>query len=197
MSFHKEKGFTLVELLITIIMVGVVSTIFLVAFKSTLFNYLNMQHDASTTTQISTEAYRLATVIRSATDVTSADNNDLVIYAYFYPSDAYVSLLRYYLSTDAKGTRLMADLTPMTSNPPVGTAITSQKRTFTIIDSFYTGNSKPLFEYLNAGGNTLSLPIADLQTVKGIRVNLAAKGTNGSNQTLNVDVSLRNRKTNL
>lgn len=178
-------------------MVGVVGTIFLVAFKSTLFNYLNMQHDASSTTQISTQAYRIATVIRSATDITSAANNDLVVYAYFYPSDSYVSLLHYYLTTDAKGTRLMADLTPMTANPPIGTTITSQKRTFTIIDSFYTGNSKPLFEYLNAGGSTLPLPISDLQTIKGIRVNLAAKGTNGSNQTLNVDVSLRNRKTNL
>lgn len=197
MSSHKQQGFTLVELLITIIMVGVVGTIFLVAFKSTLFNYLNMQHDASSTTQISTQAYRIATVIRSATDITSAANNDLVVYAYFYPSDSYVSLLHYYLTTDAKGTRLMADLTPMTANPPIGTTITSQKRTFTIIDSFYTGNSKPLFEYLNAGGSTLPLPISDLQTIKGIRVNLAAKGTNGSNQTLNVDVSLRNRKTNL
>ncbi len=197
MYSHKQRGFTLVELLITIIMVGVVSTIFLTAFKSTIFNYLNMQQDASATTQINTEAYRLATAVRSATDINSATSNDLVLYAYFYPSDTYVSLLHYYLSTDSKGTHLMADLTPMTANPPAGTAITDKKRTFTIIDSFYTGGGKPLFEYLNAGGNTLSLPITDLQTIKGIRINLAAKGSNGSNQSLNVDVSLRNKKTNL
>lgn len=197
MSFRKEHGFTLVELLITVIMVGVVSTIFVIAFKSTIFNYLNMQQDASATMQINTQAYRLATVIRSATDVTSATDSDLVLYAYFYPSDTYVSLLHYYLLTDTTGTHLMADLTPMTANPPLGTAITDKKRTFTIIDSFYTGSSKPLFEYLNAGGSTLTLPITDLQTIKGIRINLAAKGSNGSNQSLNVDVSLRNKKTNL
>jgi hypothetical protein len=91
----------------------------------------------------------------------------------------------------------MADLTPMTANPPQGTPIVAKKRTFSIIDNYYQASGVKLFTYLDATGNTLSTPIADLQTVKAIRVTVAAKTSNNTNQTMNVQVSLRNRKTNL
>lgn len=192
-----QAGFTLVELLVTLVMVVMVGITFLVIFKSTLFNFINMQADASSSVQLNTQANRVATVLRSVTGINSAAADDLVVYAYFYPSDSYVSLLHYYLQTSGKVTKLMADLTPMSANPPLGTPITAQKRTFTIIDNYYQASGVSLFTYLDASGSALAVPITDLQTIKGVQVTLTSKMSNNANQTLSVQVSLRNRKTNL
>lgn len=194
----QSQGFTIVELLITTVLVGIVSTTFIVIFKSTIFNSINMQLDATQAVDLNTGAQRLGMVLRGVTSITSATSNDLVVTAYFYPSDTYVSLLHYYITTDAKGSKkLMADLTPYSANPPAGSPITAQKRTFTIINDYYAANGVSLFSYLDANNGTLSMPINDLQTIKGVRVALAAKTSSGSNQSLSVQVSLRNRKTNL
>jgi prepilin-type N-terminal cleavage/methylation domain-containing protein len=197
-SQHSSRGFTLVELLITIVIIGLVSMTFIVIFKSTIFNSINLQLDASKAVELNSSAQRVGMVLRGVTGITSATGDDLVVTAYFYPSDQYVSLLHYYITTDAKGNKkLMADLTPYSANPPVGSPVTAKKRTFTVIGDYYSTSGVTLFTYLDASNNSLSLPISDLQSIKGIRVALAAKTSNGSNQSLNVQVSLRNRKTNL
>ncbi len=194
---NNQKGFTLVELLVTFVMIVIVGLTFGVLFKSSFFNFLNMQTDTSATVQLNTQANRLGMVLRGTTLITSATSNDLVLYAYFYPSDAYVSLLHYYIQANGSTKKLMADLTPMSANPPIGIPITANKRTFTIIDNYYQAIGVNLFTYLDAGGSALTLPLTDLQTIKAIRVTLAAKTSSNSNQTLDVQVSLRNRKTNL
>ena len=192
-----QAGFTLIELLISIVIITIIGSTFLVFFKSSFFNYLNLQSDATSTSQLDTQAMRVATVMRGVTGLTSVAANDINVYSYFYPSDAYVSVVHYYLQTSGTTTRLLADVTPMTANPPIGTPQTNKLKTYTIIDNFYQPSGTSLFTYLDSSGNALTLPISDLQTVKGVQVNLAAKGSNGSNQALNVQVSLRNRKTNL
>ncbi len=192
-----QEGFTLVELLIAMILVTLVGITFLTLFKSTIFNFVNMQTDATSAVQINTQANRVASVLRSATGINSASADDLVVYAYFYPSDAYVSLLHYYLQTVDGETKLLADLTPMSANPPIGTPITASMRTFTIIDNYYQAAGVDLFTYLDSNGAALSLPIDELQMIKGVQVTLAAKTSNQSNQTMSVQVSIRNRKTNL
>ncbi|MCA9326899.1 type II secretion system protein [Candidatus Saccharibacteria bacterium] len=201
MSFHKvhdQRGFTLAELLIAIVLIGIIGTTFLVFFKSSFFNYLNLQKDATSFTQLDTQANRVSNVLRSTTDIVSVDANDLVVYAYFYPSDSYVSLLHYYVTSINGVKQLKADLTPMSANPPIGSPITAQERTFVVIDNLFQEPGAALFEYLSSSGSTLSLPITDLQTIKGMRVNLAATtATGGGNQAIHVEVSLRNRKTNL
>lgn len=196
-NLQSQAGFTIVELTISILLMAVIGTTFLVFFKSTFFNYLNLQSDATATTQLNAQAMRVATVMRGITGINSVAANDISMYSYFYPSDSYVSLVHYYLQTTGTTTVLKADVTPMTANPPIGSQVTSRKLTYTIIDSFYQLSGASLFSYLDLNGNPLSLPITDLQTIKGIRINLAAKTSNGNNQTLNVQVSLRNRKTNL
>lgn len=201
MSSRKQRnqnGFTITELLIAIVLIGVIGTTFFVFFKSSFFNYLNLQKDATTFTQLDTQANRVSNVLRSTTDIVSVDANDLVVYAYFYPSDTYVSLLHYYVTTTNGVKQLKADLTPMDANPPVGAPITGEMRTFVVIDSLFQEPGAALFEYLSSSGSTLGLPITDLQTIKGMRVNLAATtATGGGNQAIHVEVSLRNRKTNL
>lgn len=164
-------------------------------FKSNLFSYLNLQADATNFTTLAAQSERVATVVRGLTDITSASSNDLQIYAYFAPTDAYVSQVHYYLN--ASQTELMADVTPMTANPPIGTPITAQKKTYIIIDNFKQSPSTNLFVYLDGTGSPLTMPISDLTTVKSIQINLAVAATPNNNQAMTAQVNLRNRKTNL
>ena len=173
----------------------IVSLAFYTFFKSDLFLYLNLQADASNFTTLAAESERVATVVRGITDITSVSSNDLQIYAYFAPTDTYVSQVHYYLN--AAQTELLVDVTPMTANPPTGTPITNQKKTYIIIDNFKQSPNTNLFVYLDGAGNPLTLPITDLTTIKGVQINLAVAATPQNNQAMTVQVSLRNRKTNL
>jgi Tfp pilus assembly protein PilE len=196
-KLHHSAGFTLVELVVGITLMAVIGTGFVVAFKSYIINYFNLQSDASAMTQINSQAMRVATVMRGITSINSVAANDMVLYSYFYPSDTYVSLVHYYVLTSGSAKQVLVDVTPMSANPPIGSPLTAQQKIYTVIDNFYQPTGGSLFTYLDSSGTALSLPITDLQTIKGVQVNLAAKTSNGSNQTLNVQVSLRNRKTNL
>jgi len=137
-------------------------------------------------------------VLRGTTDITTIANNDLLFYSYFSPNDANVSQIHYYMS--ANGKQLLADVTPMTANPPSGTLITAQKQTFVIVTSWFQLPGVNLFNYLDASGSIMPLPISDLHTIKGIQVNLASptKAPSGTgNDAITIQVMLRNRKTNL
>jgi prepilin-type N-terminal cleavage/methylation domain-containing protein len=194
---HKAAaGFSLVELLIVIVLIGIMSTAMFTFFKSSLFGYLNLQKTASNFTDLASQSQRIAGVVRGTTQLIDAQDNSLEMYAYFYPTDAYVSKVKYYLN--ATSTLLYADVTPMTANPPIGTEITASKKTYTIIPSFKQLTGVKLFEYLNSASTTLAPPISDLFSVKTVRINLGAvtSSTNG-NQVMTIEVSLRNKKTNL
>lgn len=190
-----RKGFTLVELMIVIVLIGIVGTTFFVFFNDSLSQYLALQKDGTAFTGLASQSQRLANVLRGLTDITSESANEITCYAYFAPNDTYTSQIHYYLSSDGK--KLLADVTPMTANPPIGTLITSQTKTFTIISDFYQPDGTTLFGYLNDTGAALTLPIPDEHSIKGIQVNLAAQGANNSDQQITLQVSLRNRKTNL
>lgn len=192
----KQGGYTLVELVVVMTLTLVLSVAFYSFFKTNLFTYLNLQKDASSFTGLAYQSQRLATVVRGATSIVSIADNDLVIYAYFYPSDVYVSIVHYYLN--ATSTILYADVTPMSANPPIGTPITASKKTYTIISNYKQIAGIKLFEYLDDTGTTMTLPIADLHTIKGITINLAVPtAIGGGNESTTLQVNLRNRKNNL
>lgn len=191
-----QAGFTLVEILVVMTLSAVVMITLYTAFQSSFVGYINLQKDASSLTDLSYQSQRISKVMRGATSLESVAANDITFYAYFAPTDAYVSKVRYYLSADAK--KMYVDITPMTANPPVGTLITAQKRTYTVLDDFQQTSGVTLFTYMNAAGAPMTLPIADLNSVKGVKVSLATDITSSNtNQVVAVQVSLRNKKTNL
>lgn len=197
-KYWRQSGFTLPEILITIGLIGIVSTMAAPLFVSAFKNYFGLEYESEQYTSIAGKSQRIANVIRGLSDINSADGNTLDIYAYFYPDDTYVSQVKYYLSSDQ--TKLYADVTPMTANPPEGTPITAQKKTYTIIDNFKKVSGVNLFEYADQNTNSLSVPVSDLSSIKTIKVNLAVPKdlANSSVQnSLSLSVSLRNRKTNL
>lgn len=195
-NIPSQDGFTIVELLVSMTILAVVMLTFLVFFKSALFDYLDLQSDATNLTELTTEEERLANVIRGLTAINSATANNLSVYAYFNPNDTYVSLVDYYLQQNGNATQLMASVTPMTANPPVGTPITSEAHTYTIMDDFYEPSGGSLFTYLNNNFTAMTLPISDLEDIDGVQINLATPLANGGSQSLPVQVSLRNRDTN-
>jgi hypothetical protein len=174
---------------------GVVSTTFFVFFNDSLSQYLSLQKDGSDFSDLATQSQRIVQVLRGTTGIVSENANEITCYAYFYPNDAYVSQIRYYKTVG--NTKLMADVTPMTANPPIGTLLTAQKRTYTIIPNFYQSPTLSTFVYLDANGNPLTLPIADEQSIKAFQVNLAVQGAHNSDQAMSLQVSIRNRKNNL
>jgi len=199
MSFHKnQKGFTIVELTVAMVLLGIVSTILLTFMNTTFREYLGLQKDASAFSDLAIQSQRITNVLRGSTDISEATADSITVYAYFYPNNDYVSHIRYYLNSDK--TTLYADVTPMSANPPVGTPITASKKTYTIIPYYHQVSGNNLFDYKNAAGTTLSQPITDLSLIKAVRINLKTPSDGqqqNSYQTISTEISLRNRKTNL
>jgi prepilin-type N-terminal cleavage/methylation domain-containing protein len=195
---RSEAGFTLVELTVVIVMIGIIIVPVYTFFNTSLNQYISLQVEGTSMTDLAAQTQRLANVLRSTTGIISVTANDIDCYAYFAPSDTYASQIHYYKTTGNK--KLLADVTRMSANPPLGTPIPATKQTFTIIDNFYQLSGVNTFTYLDASGVTMALPITDLRTIKGIQVTLASPGGNlskTSHQTMTLQVSLRNRKTNL
>lgn len=176
---------------------GILTTGIFVFFGNSLSQYVTLQEDGSAFTDVSLNSQRIAAVLRGGTNITQATSSSITLYSYFAPNDQYQSLIRYY--PDGTNTKLLADVTRMTANPPIGVTIPSTLKTVTIIDDFYVPTGAKTFEYLDSAGGTLSLPITDYTTIKGVRVNLVTKASkrNAVPTTLSVEVSLRNKKTNL
>lgn len=200
MSYRKfySDGFTLIELLITIVVIGVVSTAMYTMFVSSINQFFGLQQDSMRFGDLALQSQRVASILRGLTDITAATDDDITVYAYFSPNDNYVSLIRYYKANG--NTVMLADVTPMSANPPIGTPITANKKTYTIMNPFYADPNVKTFVYLDSVGTTIPTPITDLHTVKGIQVNLAVPSDTpvaSGNQAISLQVSLRNRKTNL
>lgn len=191
-----EAGFSLVELLVVISLIGIIFFSFSSFFTNYLILYSKYQQDSMNFSEMAQQSQRVAQVLRGLTDIVSESANDITAYAYFSPVDTYVSQVHYYLSSSGK--QLMVDVTPMTANPPVGTLIPANKKTYTIISNYFQAPGGSLFNYYDANGALMTLPISDEHSILEIQVNLAEPASHSVNgQTLSTTVSLRNRKTNL
>ena len=191
-----QHGFTLVELLVVISLVSIIFVTFGSFFDNYLILYSKYQKDATNFTELANQSQRIADVLRGLTDITAESANSLTAYAYFSPVDTYVSQVHYYLN--ATNTGVLVDVTPMTANPPIGTLITANEKTYTIITNYFQASGVNLFNYYDPSGTLLTLPITDEHSIQSIQVNLAEPGTHTKNgQTLSITVGLRNRKTNL
>lgn len=193
-----QSGFTIIEVSVSIVVVAVLSLVMVTFVNTTLKQYLGLQKDATAFSDLAMQSHRITNVLRGSTDISEATSDSVTVYAYFYPNNQYVSLIRYYLN--GTKTTLYADVTPMNGNPPIGAPIIAGKKTYTIIPYYYAATGKPLFQYKNAAGTTLTTPIADLSSIKSVQITLTTPSEgqqDDSSQSIETSISLRNRKTNL
>ncbi len=175
--------------------IGVLFTTFAEFFNNNLILFLNQQQNSMNLTELQNESQRIGDVLRGTYDIISAQPNSLSVYAYFSPVDNYVSIVTYYLNS--AGNQLLASVTPMTSNPPIGTPITADTKIYTIISNYNPLISGSLFTYYDANNNILIPPISDERSIINIGINLAEPiyHSQSQAQTLNLYITLRNRKT--
>lgn len=195
---RNQSGFTIIEVIIALVLSGLVATLIFTFFGTTINQYFALQADGLSFGGLSAQSQRVAAVTRGLTEVADAKDDELTMYAYFSPRDSTISMVRYYKSTD--GTKLLADVTPMTANLPSGTPITADKKTYTIIDPFYTPAGVKTFEYFDSGGTQITTPVTDKNTIQQIKITLASPSkapTSSGYNLISVQVSLRNRKINL
>lgn len=186
-----SKGFTLVELLISIILVVLLFISFGTFFINYMTLYYGLQTDASNSVQMAQEIERIASVLRGITDINSASANNLSCYGYFSPNDTYVSLIDYYVNNN----EVFVSVTPMTANPPGGTPLTSETKTYVILSNFYSPTGVGLFSYYDSSGNLLVPPISNQRSIGSIGINLSTPAShNSQGQQMSTTVTLRNRR---
>lgn len=199
MLYHKNKnGLTLTELIVVMaIMSGLLITVY--AFtSSSISSFMQLQAESLARSKLADGSFRVTKVIRSINYIESADNDTITAYSYFAPNDQYTSKIRYYLNGSQD--KLLAEVTPMTADYPVGTLLTTQTKEVTIVDNFVKIASEPTFKYYDSNLNQITSPVLDVNSVKNISVNLYVKRYKevpSKYVSTEVMVNLRNRKSNL
>ncbi len=192
-----SKGFTLFELIV-VMMVSSFLLISLFGFTSRSINsFMKMQAEGLARSKLADGVFRVSQVLRSSNFVEEANADSFTAYAYFAPQDLYTSKIRYYLSPSQD--QLLADVTPMTADYPVGTLLTGQQRTVVVIDKFYKRTSYPTFQYFTSTNTELSAPVSNMDSIDNITVNLYTKVYQATDEykSSTLTVNMRNRKSNL
>lgn len=199
MSRHSdESGFTIIELLVVIISSSVLIATLFVFTSNTINGFMQLQAEGLAQSKLADASFRVTRVLRGANYIESASDDGISAYAYFSPQDAYTSKITYFLSADQS--QLLAEVTPMTADYPIGSLLPDQKKTVVVVDGFNKLSGSPTFQYYTSTFSELNSPVTDLQSIKNITVNLYAKiyeSNNNEYASSKVTVNLRNRKTNL
>src|SRR5689334_7434610 len=92
----RQRGFAMVELLISAVIVGILSGVIFLFFNTAFQDFFKIQQSSITVNDKTRVMYRMAQVLRSGTTISEATANSLTIYAYFSPQDSVLSQVRYY-----------------------------------------------------------------------------------------------------
>jgi prepilin-type N-terminal cleavage/methylation domain-containing protein len=199
MLFRNDKrGLTLTELIVVMmVMSGLLITVY-VFTSSTISSFMQLQAESLARSKLAEGSYRVTKVIRSINYIETANSDTITAYSYFAPNDQYTSKIRYYLNGSQD--KLLAEVTPMTADYPIGTLLSGQTKNVTIIDNFVKLATEPTFKYYDSNLTELPSPVSDVSSIKNISVNLFVKRFKEvptKYVSTEVTVNLRNRKTNL
>lgn len=191
----RQQGFTIVELIL-----GVVIAMFIAASSAALlrtyydnFSRSQMQLDQQSENAVSLE--RIAKYLRQAQSIESAANQELIIYASYYPDDPAPDRLHFSITNS---TLILGIITPQGLAPDF---TYSQETEVTQIVAVNLSNGQnPIFKYYDLNGNLLTSS-PNPASIKMIEINLwigAGPGiTLPPALLLSTKVSLRNLKNNL
>lgn len=190
----RESGFTIVELLISTIVIVIFGSAFFMFFGSTFENFFKLQTNSMLVNNEAQTIARMSQVIRGGMTISAATNSSLTLYSYFSPQDSTLSQVTYYYQATSK--RILVDRIPATGTAPNYTYPVANKTTAVLINgATLTGN---LFTYQDANGGTGPFTTDTYKDIKLITIDLnsVVKG-NVAPTELKTTIVLRNRKTNL
>lgn len=191
----KSDGFTIVELMVSISLIGSILAIFGVFFVNNYQSYLNLQQNTIRTNDLSNGLQRMARVLRGINSITEAGSINLSGYAYFTPRDQALSKVRYFY--DAASRSVKVGVIPASGSAPDYTYNPSNERVSTITENINA--TQPIFKYLDLTGAETSFTTDTFKDIQSIRIRLENDKAGNFTQIfeLQTTVSLRNRKTNL
>ncbi|HAC56341.1 TPA: hypothetical protein DCF80_02470 [Candidatus Saccharibacteria bacterium] len=195
MSSHKyEQGFSMIELLIAAVVIGIMSGTIFIFFTSSTTSFFQIQESSIVVNDKTRVLYRMAQVIRSGTTINEASSNALTIYAYFSPQDTTLSQVRYYYT--AADRTLKVDRIRATGTAPNYTYPPANTETKTLLDGItLTGT---VFSYLDANGSSGPFTTDTYKDIKSVTLDLNSASTKSVTASqLKTSIELRNRKTNL
>jgi len=195
MSSRKyERGFSVVELLIAAVVIGIMSGTIFIFFASTTTSFFQIQESSIVVNDKTRVLYRMAQGIRSGTTITEASSNAFTVFAYFSPQDTTLSQVRYYYTPASR--TLKVDRIRATGTAPNYTYPPANTETKTLLDGItLTGN---IFSFRDANGSSGPFTTDTYKDIKSVTLDLNSASTKTvSASQLKTSVELRNRKTNL
>lgn len=170
----------------------------LYVFTSNAVNdFMRLQSESLARSKVTDGTFRISRVIRGLNHIEYAQADTITAYSYFAPHDEFTSKIVYYLNSNED--QLLAEVTPMTADYPIGNLILDQQKTVVIIDGFskVSGSGSDTFEYYDKDHNPLTSPVLDTSPIKNIAVNIHARKykTNSDKYVSGkVSVNLRNKR---
>lgn len=188
-------GFTIVELMVSISLIGSIIVIFSIFFTSNYQGYLNLQLGTMRLADTSNGLQRTARVLRGITTITDAQPTSLKGFAYFTPRDETLSKVRYFYDSDQR--KLRVGVIPASGEAPNYTYNDTDEQLTTIAENI--NDSQPVFSYLNASGDPATFTASNYKDIYGIGITLTSDNIDKTADAivLKTSVSLRNRKINL
>lgn len=194
MLLRKQRGFTITELLVAIIVLSLLITVLVSFFWSSFTSFFKLQETEITLADKSRVMQRMTQVIRSGTTITEATPTALTIHAYFSPQDEKLSQVRYAYDSAAK--KLIVTRIPASGEPPSYTYPPEDASTTVLLSAVQL--QPPIFTYRDANGEHGPFTADTYKDIKGVMIELASPATTRESAThLKTNIELRNRKTNL
>ena len=194
-SVKSQQGFSMVELLISTLVIGLMSGTFFIFFSTAFDDFFRIQQSSIITNDKTVVLYRMAQVIRSGTTIGEASPSSLTIYAYFSPQDSVLSQVRYVYNSSDK--TIKVERIKATGTAPNYLYPAANKESRILLNQ--TQLTGDLFSYKDANGTNGPFTTDTFKDIKTISIDLnTAKNFKTSDASqMKTTVELRNRKTNL
>lgn len=192
---HSIAGFTIVELMITTVLVSGVLLTFSIFFADNFQGYLNLQTSTVRSNEISSALQRMTRVLRGMQSISDAQSNSVTGYAYFTPRDSTLSKVRYFY--DSGSQKLKVGVIPAAGSAPDYSYNSQDEQISTIASNI--SNSSAIFRYVSIDNQEAIFTQDTFKDIRGIKIVLNGLAVSDRQKPVNLQttVTLRNRKTNL
>lgn len=185
-----EEGFTITELLVVMVVIGIVSGFIYVFFSRSLVDFMRVQAANITAVDQSYAVGRIEQVLRGVNKVEDAQANTLTVYTYFSPTDTVPSKVTY--TYDATSKKLQVSHILASGTAPNYTYNSSNAINRVILSGLV--QTKALFSYADKLGGTGPFDSSTYSSIATITVTIdgTVKG-NAAPTEMKATVLLRNR----